>query len=676
MSLFEMLKQRHVFRTALAYVITSWLLIEVMELMTGAFGAPEWVLKVFIGLLAIGIVPTVILSWLYEITPEGIKKDDRHQPEQNQGTARRLNVAILVLLLIAIGLFVQQRMTSEPPVDSKQTTSRQSDGPAMLAVLPFSSKSLDGESDFFASGVHDDLLTQLAKLESLRIISRTSVLEYRNTTLNLREIGERLGADAILEGGVQTAGGRIRINAQLIDANTDEHLWAETYDRELSPANIFDVQQEIARAIASSLNSTLTDQDDQQLSQIPTKNMAAYRAYHRAMEIRRNKDMRLPSYVEALEEAVALDPSFVRAWADLVGIYGLRNVGNLSTDTAIAEKVESALAQIETIAPDSAEALIAQSYYLYYILRDYDHAYDMVVRALKKNPSDSKTLELKSWIMRRQGRLAERAEIIRQIMRLDPESPGHQASLINNLYVTHEYAAFVEEIDNFDDRNRLMPAFGLSYQLLKGATHEQALTFMQQLREPEEWVQAFLARNKLWTAAILNRDYNYAVGMISDIGQLELVDRDSLGTEMMRGLAAYWLLNDQEQLARFISVSNARIVRNKGDNDEYQTIRAYLEIAYLRAIEGKTEESTLHLERWMELASNDYTEHFVYWDLACKTLGINNAVSEAVACIRNGLNEPSFVFPLIEPYLPFYDAMRNEPEFKALLSDIAREYQG
>ena len=405
MSFFSDLKRRNVIRTALAYVVAAWLLIEVMEIITGVFEAPVWVMKVFISVLALGIVPAMIFSWLYEITPDGIKREMTDHPEHTAGTARKLDIAVLVMLTIAIGLFVQQRFSGESPRISPTGETPVTQGPPMVAVLPFASVSLEGDSDFFATGVHDDLLTQLAKMESMRVISRTSVLEYRDVKRNLREIGVALGADIILEGGVQTAGDRIRINAQLIDARTDEHLWAETYDRELSPANIFDVQREIARAIASALNTTLTVQDNEQLTMIPTENMAAYRAYRRAMDIRNSHAGWGPEYVSALEEAVALDPAFVRAWAELVGVLALRNVGNVTPDLDITRRVEQALEHIRSVAPGSAEYLIAQAFYIYYILKDYDHAYDVVMEALERKPSDVGILELKTWIQRRQGEM-------------------------------------------------------------------------------------------------------------------------------------------------------------------------------------------------------------------------------------------------------------------------------
>ena len=246
----------------------------------------------------------------------------------------------------------------------------------MVAVLPFVSAGLTDDSEFFSNGMHDDLLTQLAQLQFLRVISRTSVLGYRDSNQNIREIGRELGADAILEGGVQRVGDQIRINVQLIDAHSDGHLWAEQYDRELSPANIFDVQAEIARAIASALHARLTEQDATRLSVLPTSNMAAYRAYHQAMGIRNSETIGASAYIAALEEAVALDPEFVRAWAELAGSLSYVNIARQDPDSI--QRLEEILAQIRALAPQSAEYLIAQAYYTYYILKDYPRAYELI----------------------------------------------------------------------------------------------------------------------------------------------------------------------------------------------------------------------------------------------------------------------------------------------------------
>ena len=338
MSVFSELKRRNVLRVAAAYIAVAWLVIQVSETLFPLFGLGDSAVRSIAIISAIGLVPALIVAWVFELTPEGFKRDgeiDRASPSV-KAMSKRLDRLIMVVLTLALAYFAMDKFLLDPVRDRAREeeiteTARQqgrkealrkaeNSAPPMVAVLPFASMSMGGDSSFFATGVHDDLLTQLAQLQSIRVISRTSVLEYKNTKLNIKEIGDALGADVILEGGVQTAGERIRINAQLIKVQTDEHLWAETYDRELSVANIFEIQTEIARSIADALEMTLTDREVTALTIIPTENMAAYRAYHRALEIRStHMGLNSPPYKEALLEAITLDPTFTRALAEQVG---------------------------------------------------------------------------------------------------------------------------------------------------------------------------------------------------------------------------------------------------------------------------------------------------------------------------------------------------------------------
>ncbi len=418
--------------------------MQVADVILNNISAPDWVFHVLLLFLAIGLPFAVFFSWVFEMTPEGLKREsdvDRSQSITTQ-TGRKLDFMIMGVLVLALGYFAYDKFILDPKRDAalvesmKQAVSEQKsadlplaqeinparEGPPMLAVLPFASSSLDGDSGFFASGVHDDLLTQLAQLQSIRVISRTSVLEYRDSVRNIREIGKALGADAILEGGIQSAGEQIRINVQLIDARTDEHLWAQTYDRELSPSNIFEVQTDIARAITSAMQATLTAQEVTQLTVIPTENMAAYRTYRRAMEIRDSAGVfDATAFREALEEVVALDPKFTRAWAELAGVLSFLNLG--VDNPELLQQAEQALEQIKTLAPKSADYLIARAYYTYYILRNYDQAYQLIKQAQIMQPNDARILLLRSWIERRMGDFEGKIESIRQARILVPRKP-------------------------------------------------------------------------------------------------------------------------------------------------------------------------------------------------------------------------------------------------------------
>ncbi|MEJ2275581.1 MAG: hypothetical protein P8Y01_13590, partial [Woeseiaceae bacterium] len=401
MSLFAELKRRNVLRVAAAYVAVSWLLIQVVETLFPVFGLSDAAIRTVVIVLAIGFVPAVVVAWAFELTPEGLVRDseiDRASPSV-KARAKRLDRIVMVALALAVGYFAFDKFMLDPARDeaiaetareqgrAEAVQAKRDAGPPVVAVLPFSAVTANEDSEFFAAGVHDDLLTKLAQTPSMLVVSRTSVMEYKDVQHNIREIGAALGADAILEGGVQSAGNRIRINAQLIDAKTDEHLWAETYDRELTTASIFDVQDDIALAIAEALQTTFTAAAVK--SPIPTQNMAAYRAYHEALAVRYEirHGHQSEEYRNLLLEAAEADPAFTRPLALLVGSYALSAFQG--GDAESVARAESVLEKIQAVAPDSVDHLIAQTFYTYYILRDYDLALELTSRVLDRVPSDT-----------------------------------------------------------------------------------------------------------------------------------------------------------------------------------------------------------------------------------------------------------------------------------------------
>jgi TolB-like protein/Tfp pilus assembly protein PilF len=670
MSFIAELQRRNVFRVVLAYVLASWLLVEVLEVITGAFEAPVWLLKVLISLLMLGVVPVAIFSWIYEITPEGIKKESSDQPEHPAGTAHRLDLTVMVLLAVVVGLLVIKGSGDQAPAPlpvsqtSQITVTAANQGPPMVAVLPFASSSMEGDNNFFANGVHDDLLTQLAKLESIRVISRTSVMEYRETTRNLREIGEALGADAILEGGVQIAGDRLRINAQLISTETDEHLWAETYDRELTTANIFDVQLEIARSIASALNATLTRQDTTQLSLVPTENMAAYRAYHRAMELHsKNAPSSEADRIAALEEAVALDPTFTRAWAELVG--ALSKGVFYDVEPGLTQRAEQALEKIKAIAPQSADYLFAQAIYIYYVLKDFDQAHKVVSQAVAMNPSDVRVLELRGWIERRQGDYDARTESFRMARSLDPRNDRMTTGLIASLMINHQYNEAMREIEQSPVKAFYIDYVHASLLLQK---HGDLQRWQDSIERSNKTREGLFGHQLTWNIRIANRDFYGASQLMAAIreeGWQGELPADWLSGPDRLQLLTYWFLNEDALLAKHLAQ-----IKVPSEQELTGQSSEYLAMAMLAAIQGEMEKSVRLNRRWLRLVENDWVERPASRALSCQIFGMAGATEAAVACIRAGLAEPSWIMPFLEPYLPYYDSIREQPAFIELLAEI------
>lgn len=273
-SIWGELKQRNVVRVAVAYAIVSWLILQLTDVLVPLLSLPEWVGGFVFLLLVIGFLLALLLSWAYELTPEGIKLEgavDRSE-SSTPVAGRKLDFFIIAALSLAlVFVVIDQYVLEESPPTAEVFESLRS-----IAVLPFDNRSAEQENAaFFADGIHDELLTRLAKIADLKVISRTSVMEYRDTTKNMRQIGAELGVGSILEGSVQRAGDRVRINVQLIDAQTDKHLWADTYERELNTTNIFSIQSEISIAIAKALRATLTPDEQERLVAVPTGSMQA-----------------------------------------------------------------------------------------------------------------------------------------------------------------------------------------------------------------------------------------------------------------------------------------------------------------------------------------------------------------------------------------------------------------
>jgi len=308
------LRERNVLRVAAAYALVAWILIEAGSVLLPTFGAPEWFFKFYVIAVVSGFVVTVIMSWVFEITGDGVKLErDIDRTEYEPQPRGRMNVLIISLLVVALGVSITFNVTGLRNSETLEPVYRDS-----IAVLPFTSRSTDAENQFFADGIHDDILTRLADVEALRVISRTSVNEYRDTTKNIRQIGRELGVATVVEGAVQRSGDQVRITVQLIDAETDEHLWAKTYDKALTIENVFEVQSEISAQIAVALRTALTPEEELRMASAPTTNIEAYAAY---VSGRGNLSERsFASLQEArrqFETAIELDPDYAKAYAGL-----------------------------------------------------------------------------------------------------------------------------------------------------------------------------------------------------------------------------------------------------------------------------------------------------------------------------------------------------------------------
>ena len=435
-NLFAELKRRNVLRMAGLYLVGAWLVVQVAGTVLPMFGTPEWLPRTIVVLLAIGFVPAVIFSWVFELTPQGLKREDDVAPEQSTTprTGRRTNRMIIVVLVLALGYFAFDKFVLTPrreaalvastvPNDSKSVVSAKS-----IAVLPFENLSEEKANAFFAEGVQDEILTHLARIADLKVISRTSVMQYKSgAPRNLREIGQQLGVAHVVEGSVQRAANKVRVNAQLVDARNDAHLWAQTYDRDL--ADVFAIQSEIAKAIADQLQAKLSPNEKKAIEQPPTTDLAAFDLYSRAKSLlltagfsaTGEPDVR--KAIELLDEAVKRDPSFFDAYCQLAWahgyLYAVRGSDHTPARLALAEAAVQAATRLR---PDAAETHLARAQYLYYGLRDYAGALAELEIARRALPNDPRLFELTGYILRRRGQQEEGLRNLERAVELDPRN--------------------------------------------------------------------------------------------------------------------------------------------------------------------------------------------------------------------------------------------------------------
>src|ERR1051326_7577243 len=316
---FAELKRRNVYKVAVAYAVASWLLIQIATQVFPFFEIPNWAVRLIVLLVIAGFPVALVLSWAFEITPEGIKRESEVEADKSitRHTGRKIVALTLVLAVIAAGLLSFQLWRSKRSTIASASVSAGSASipEKSIAVLPFDNLSDDKSNAYFTEGIQDEILTRLSKIAALKVISRTSTQKYKSAPENLREVSKELGVANILEGSVQKIANAVHVNVQLIRAATDEHLWAESYNRKLD--DVFGVEAEVATAIADQLNAKLSGTEQKAVAEKPTQNTAAHDAYIRGRDIINSQTMTLESAPHAEAEflrAVQFDPSFAAAW--------------------------------------------------------------------------------------------------------------------------------------------------------------------------------------------------------------------------------------------------------------------------------------------------------------------------------------------------------------------------
>jgi TolB-like protein/Flp pilus assembly protein TadD len=434
---FEELQRRKVYRVAAAYIIAAGFIIQIGSAVFPAWELPNWTLRLVVVILLIGFPIALILAWAYDVTPQGIRATPTVSAP---GTHRRRNLIMLiatgVIVSAAAGFFLL-------PGGSARKIDKS------IAVLPFQNLSDEKENAYFADGMQDDILTNLSKIGDLKVISRMSVMSYRGDgTRNAREIGKALGVATLLEGSVRRVGNRVRVNVQLIDANNDEHIWAEDYDRDLT--DVFAIQTDLAQKIASALQAKLSRNEKARLDRRPTQDPNAYLLFVRAHDYANRADMFRDTSLKAeplFEQAIKLDPNFALAFA---GLSMVESWLYHSSDPVPARRERARLNANEALRlqPDLPEGHLALGFSYYYGDRDYERAlveFDIARRGL---PNESQAYLAIGSIQRRQGKWAESTANLEKAATLDPKNTNVLMNLIFSYMAQRDY----ETADKILDR--------------------------------------------------------------------------------------------------------------------------------------------------------------------------------------------------------------------------------
>ncbi|HEX5756585.1 MAG TPA: hypothetical protein VFY12_09565 [Arenimonas sp.] len=699
MSFVAELRRRNVIRVAGLYVVSAWLLIQIAETLLPIFDTPGWVLKALVVLLAIGFLPALVFSWVFELTPEGLKRE--HEIDRSQSTvdvtARKLDIAVIVLLL-GIGALMLWRPGGSP-TDTTPNKAVHSPSEARaarsIAVLAFEDLSAEGDQAYFAEGVSEELLNLLARIDNFKVAARTSSFKFKGQKVDIGEIGRALNVETVLEGSVRKSGNQVRVTAQLINVADGFHLWSASYDRELE--NIFAVQDEIAAAIVQALKLKL---DLGSATVGRTQNTKAYDHYLRGRQLTRVPTRSgLLRAVEQYEQAVALDPDFAAAYAGIADAWvWLEDYGGVKSSESFP-RAEQAAKRALQIDPESAEAHAAMAFVLDRYHDDSVGARAAFERTLQLNPNYVTAYNLYSDTLYDLGEYEQALEIRRKAVALDPLSVFFRSRLANTLSSLRrgdEARSILDQLfDEFPDNDFAHEEMG-NLEAVQGQFAEafRHYRFLHDARPGDPFAAAQLARlavqfedralQQAWVAAarargednrweLLARTWlGFAQGDWRDLDAVAALHAGYRGAQLRGAIAArrgQWP-EARQHLLEAIELAKAK----SGDLDYRLASVALIDLAWV--------ERELGLDDWQARLTPVHTTLAKYQESGISDLNqfdaadYNRARLEALmgrreaalAALRD--SSQSRVSPEFLKHDPVFAAWRDDPDFLKFVADM------
>jgi adenylate cyclase len=436
--LFAELKRRNVIRMAGLYLVGAWLIVQVSETLLPLYDTPAWVMKTLVMLLAIGFLPTLVFAWVFEVTPEGIRRDAEVSPGQSIAphTARRMDRVIIAMMVIALGYFAVDKFVLTPkqvpalaeataPAVKPVTSANGASAPVTdnsIAVLPFVNMSSDPEQEFFSDGLSEELLNQLAQIPQLRVIARTSSFSFKGKEVDVATIAKALNVAHVLEGSVRKSVDTLRITAQLIRTSDSSHLWSKTYDRQLT--DVFKIQDEISSEVVSALKVTLLPGQSVPKAQ-RTDNVEAYEHYLRGTAVIDRGTVMVGDVTAAeLHQAIAIDPGYANAYAQLSVAQSIlaETAQDLAERNDYIGKSLASAEQAILLAPDLADGYVSRGYVRMAYLQDWQGAENDFKHAVERSPSDANGLVWLSYLLAASGQFEEAIAQAHKAIEVNPRS--------------------------------------------------------------------------------------------------------------------------------------------------------------------------------------------------------------------------------------------------------------
>src|SRR6266513_165597 len=657
---FDEVKRRKVYRVAAAYIIAAGGAIQLASAAFPAWELPNWALRLVIVLLLVGFPIALILAWAFDVTPQGIRATPNVAVPR---TNRRRNIIMLVatgVIVSAIaGFFLLPRISSARTIDKS------------IAVLPFENLSDEKENAYFADGIQDDVLTNLSKIGDLKVISRTSVMQYKGAAKNVREIGKALGVSTVLEGSVRRSGNKVRINVQLIDANSDQHIWANDYDRDLT--DVFAIQSDLAHEIANALQAKLSDTEKALMERKPTENGEAYLAFVQAHDLQcAVEDFgKLKQSEQLYARAVELDPKFALALARYSQLESW--IFHIYEPTRERRQKARALAeQALQLQPDLPEAHLARGFSYYYGDNNYDAALKEFEIAQSGLPNESEAYLAVGAIQRRQGKWSESTANLEKAANLNPKDIFALQNLAFNYQMLRNFEMANKTIDRAlaSDPTALGP-LEIKCQLAvaeKGdfSVSEKAFEAVKSMpMSADQKLKTAISRADVF---LVERRYTEGLQAAESLpdDQLAVLPGALFGKYYSIGFARKALHDEAGARDAFLKAKNAVEEQLQRSPDVEKT---HIQLAKVLAQLGEKDAELAEAQRAIELLpeSKDAFGGPEITAGAAEVYSILGENDRAIESLDELLSRPSAVTVEGLKVNPIWDPLRSDPRFQTLL---------